>query len=53
MTSPRPYRRALTHAGALLELSACAGSQFDPDVTELFLEVWSVEAEHWPTAVAS
>ena len=53
MTSPRPYRHALTHAGALLELSSCAGSQFDPHVTELFLEVWSVEAEPWPAAVAS
>jgi HD-GYP domain-containing protein (c-di-GMP phosphodiesterase class II) len=53
MTSPRPYRHALSHAGALLELSSCAGSQFDPYVAELFLEVWSVEAEPWPAAVAS
>jgi len=53
MTSPRPYRRPLTHAGALLELSSCAGSQFDPEVTELFLEVWGVMAEPWPAAVAS
>ncbi len=53
MTSPRPYRQALTYEGALLELSACAGSQFDPNMTELFLDVWSVPAEPWSAAVAS
>jgi HD-GYP domain-containing protein (c-di-GMP phosphodiesterase class II) len=53
MTSPRPYRQALTHESALLELCSCAGSQFDPEVAELFLEVWSVEVEAWPAAVAS
>ncbi len=53
MTSPRPYRRALTPERALLELCSCAGSQFDPEVAELFLEVWSVEADRWPAAVAS
>jgi putative nucleotidyltransferase with HDIG domain len=53
MTSPRPYRQALTYGAALLELRSCAGSQFDPEVTELFLEVWSVAAEPWRAAVAS
>jgi HD-GYP domain-containing protein (c-di-GMP phosphodiesterase class II) len=49
MTSPRPYRRALTAERALLELCSCAGTQFDPELTELFVDVWSARA----AAVAS
>jgi HD-GYP domain-containing protein (c-di-GMP phosphodiesterase class II) len=41
MTSPRPYRRTLTHAPALHEVERCAGTQFDPQLAELFCEVWS------------
>jgi HD-GYP domain-containing protein (c-di-GMP phosphodiesterase class II) len=49
MISPRPYRHALTHDRALIELCACAGSQFDPELVELFVETWSEQA----AAVAS
>ena len=41
MTSPRPYRHALTHERALLEVCSCAGTQFDPVLAELFAETWS------------
>jgi HD-GYP domain-containing protein (c-di-GMP phosphodiesterase class II) len=41
MTSPRPYRPSLDPDIALIEIAACAGSQFDPAVAEAFLEVWS------------
>lgn len=34
MTSPRPYRSALTHEDAMIEIAAAAGSQFDPAVVE-------------------
>jgi GGDEF domain-containing protein len=34
MTSPRPYRQALTVQEALRELRRCAGTQFDPRVVE-------------------
>jgi HD-GYP domain-containing protein (c-di-GMP phosphodiesterase class II) len=34
MTSDRPYRRAMTHAAAMTELSGNAGAQFDPDVAQ-------------------
>jgi HD-GYP domain-containing protein (c-di-GMP phosphodiesterase class II) len=41
MTSPRPYRRPLSVRRALSEIARCAGTQFDPFVAELFLEVWA------------
>lgn len=37
MTSDRPYRRALPHEVAVLELQRNAGSQFDPEVVDTFL----------------
>lgn len=49
MTSPRPYRRALTTERALQEIEACAGTQFDPQLAQLFCETWSQQ----PVAAAS
>jgi HD-GYP domain-containing protein (c-di-GMP phosphodiesterase class II) len=40
MTTNRPYRRAVPSAHALAELERCAGTQFDPELTRLFVEVW-------------
>jgi HD-GYP domain-containing protein (c-di-GMP phosphodiesterase class II) len=53
MTSPRPYRPVLSVDAAHVEVAASAGTQFDPQLAELFLEVWSEQVELWPTAVAS
>lgn len=39
MTSDRAYRRALPHDVAVAEIERCAGSQFDPDLAQLFVEV--------------
>jgi HD-GYP domain-containing protein (c-di-GMP phosphodiesterase class II) len=49
MISERSYRPALTHQEALSEVERCAGTQFDPVVAELFVEVW---AEGWDTWLA-
>jgi HD-GYP domain-containing protein (c-di-GMP phosphodiesterase class II) len=49
MTSARPYRVALTHERALTEIDACAGTQFDPGLASLFVDVWSSQ----PVAAAS
>ncbi len=37
MTSDRAYRRALKHDVAVAEIERCAGTQFDPELAELFL----------------
>jgi HD-GYP domain-containing protein (c-di-GMP phosphodiesterase class II) len=47
MTSPRPYRRTLTHERAIAEICSCAGSQFDPALALLFVEVWADERIAW------
>jgi two-component system cell cycle response regulator len=39
MTSTRSYRAALPYDEALAELRRCAGSQFDPRLTEVFLNI--------------
>jgi putative nucleotidyltransferase with HDIG domain len=39
MTSNRPYRKALPHDIAVMELVRCSGKQFDADVVKAFLAV--------------
>ncbi len=41
MTSARPYREPLDERAAFDELLRCAGSQFDPQLAAVSLEVWS------------
>jgi diguanylate cyclase (GGDEF)-like protein/putative nucleotidyltransferase with HDIG domain len=43
MVSDRPYRRALTHPEAIRELAEGAGTQFDPQITELLIgHLWNL-----------
>jgi HD-GYP domain-containing protein (c-di-GMP phosphodiesterase class II) len=44
MTSPRPYRPALPAREALAEIDRCAGTQFDPVVAGVFIELCHSEA---------
>jgi putative nucleotidyltransferase with HDIG domain len=45
MTSDRPYRRALDHDAAVAEVARCAGTQFDPEIVRIFLELFAEPAE--------
>lgn len=38
MQHSRPYRRAMNRQEALCELERCAGTQFDPDLVDLFIK---------------
>jgi len=39
MTSDRPYRKAMPVEKALWEIAACSGTQFDPDIVGIFLQI--------------
>ena len=46
MTSDRAYRRALAHEVAIGEIERCAGTQFDPELSDAFvklIEAWRKE----------
>lgn len=44
MTTDRPYRKALSKDAAVQEIVKKAGSQFDPEIVEVFLSVLKEEA---------
>jgi len=41
MTNDRPYRKAMSKTAALEELRRCTGSQFDPELTQVFVQLLS------------
>ena len=43
ITSDRPYRAARTYTAARSEIKQCAGTQFDPEVTEAFQRIPEAE----------
>ena len=51
MTSTRSYRVALTQDYAFAELRRHAGTQFDPDVVETFVEVLTASGEQYGSPV--
>jgi HD-GYP domain-containing protein (c-di-GMP phosphodiesterase class II) len=48
MTSERPYRRAKSHPEAIEELREKAGTQFDPDVVQAFVDLQGTGADRVP-----
>jgi HD-GYP domain-containing protein (c-di-GMP phosphodiesterase class II) len=45
MTSDRPYRKALSRHEAMMELKRCSGSQFDPRVVSVFVDLLEKTAD--------
>jgi len=43
MTSDRPYRKALSYQQAISEIKKGSGTQFDPNVVEIFLKIQEAE----------
>ena len=41
MTSDRAYHKAMTEKEALAELKRNAGTQFDPDLVEVFIKIYA------------
>lgn len=39
MTQPRPYRKAMGHEEAVAEIVRCRGTQFDPNIVDVFLQI--------------
>jgi two-component system cell cycle response regulator len=44
MTAGRPYAKACSPPEAIMELKACSGTQFDPDLVETFMAMMSKPA---------
>ncbi|MEI6578104.1 MAG: HD domain-containing phosphohydrolase, partial [Eubacteriales bacterium] len=38
ITSDRSYRKALSEKEAIIEITSCAGKQFDPEIVSVFIE---------------
>ena len=52
MTSDRPYRKSLSPEEAVAELRQCAGTQFDPQLVELFVAGLTLRTERTPSVEA-
>ena len=39
MTNSRPYKEAVSKEDALKEIARCSGSQFDPELADIFIKM--------------
>jgi len=53
MTHDRPYKRAMSHENAIIELRRHAGTQFDPELVTLFCDLFAKHAPAPDPVVAS
>ncbi len=51
MVSDRPYRKGMSHEDAMVEIHRCSGSQFDPEVAKVFVEI--MQEGEWKVAAAT
>jgi putative nucleotidyltransferase with HDIG domain len=52
MTSDRPYRDAMSHEEALIEIKRCSGTQFAPGLVNVFLKMqWRYEQDAEETII--
>ena len=40
MTYGRPYKKPMTRDEAINEIKRCAGTQFDPELVNVFIDIW-------------
>jgi hypothetical protein len=53
MVHDRPYKRAMSHDQAVMELRRHAGTQFDPEIVELFCDLFADRAPEADLAVSA
>lgn len=52
MTTDRPYRKALSREAAIAEVKRCSGTQFDPQVVEVFLQILMEEEKEGDKSIS-